>query len=246
MRLQKFLSRAGVASRRAGERLIREGRVRVDGRVVTELGTRVDPESSVVEVDGRRVRLSRPRWIAVHKPPGVLSSRGDPRGRPTLYDLLPAEHHELFHVGRLDYMSEGLVLLTNQGDLANRLLHPSSEVPRRYEVTVAEPVPRDVVPRLLEGVELEDGPAAADAAASLPASDPGERLLLITLHEGRNREVRRILSVLGMTIHHLRRVAFGPVELGELEPGAWRELRSEEVERLGGAACRGDEDEERE
>lgn len=241
MRLQKFLSRAGVASRRAGERLIREGRVRVDGRVVTELGTRVDPETSAVEVDGRRVRLSRPRWIAVHKPPGVLSSRGDPRGRSTLYDLLPAEHHELFHVGRLDYMSEGLVLLTNQGDLANRLLHPSSEVPRRYEVIVAEPVPRDLVPRLLEGVELEDGPAAADAAALLPGSEQGNRLLLITLHEGRNREVRRILSVLGVTIHRLRRVAFGPVQLADLDPGGWRELGPEEVEGLENAASGADE-----
>ncbi len=232
MRLQKFLSRAGVASRRAGERLIEAGRVRVDGKVVTELGTRVDPAESVVEVDGRRVRLSPPRWIALHKPIGHLSSRGDPRGRPTIYDLLPEDARELFHVGRLDFMSEGLVLLTNQGDLANRLLHPSGGVDRRYEVTVSEPVPPDLARRLLAGVPLEDGPAAASAAALLPREREGERRLLLTLREGRNREIRRMLDALDAEIRRLVRIAFGPVELDDLGPGAWRELSDQEVSAL--------------
>lgn len=241
MRLQKFLSRAGVASRRAAERLIDEGRVRVAGRPVTEQGTRVRPEE-IVEVDGRRVRLSPLRWIALHKPPGVISSRHDPGGRRTVYDLLPeGPLRELFHVGRLDYMSEGLLLLTNAGDLASRLMHPSSEVAKRYEIVVAAPAPPRLVERLREGVVLEDGRAAADAATLAPGPSAAERTLLLTLHEGRNREIRRLLEALGVEIHRLRRVAVGPVELGPLPPEAWRDLTEEEVEALRGAAERSPE-----
>lgn len=236
MRLQKFLSRAGVTSRRAGERLILEGRVRVDGAVVRELGTRVDPEASRVEVDGRRIRIPPARWVALHKPPGYLCSRRDPAGRPTVYDLLPADMGGLFHVGRLDYLSEGLLLLTNDGETANRLLHPSAETPRRYEVVVAEPVPHDLAVRLLAGVELEDGRAAADAATLLPGERAGERRLLVTLHEGRNREIRRMMQHLGIRIRSLKRWSFGPVELGALGRGAFRELDEEEVARLRGTA----------
>lgn len=233
VRLQKFLSRAGVASRRASEDLIRAGRVRVDGEVVTEMGTRIDPARAVIEVDGRPVERSPARWIALHKPPGVLCTRSDPQERPTVYDHLPAgELQELFHVGRLDYMSEGLVLLTNEGDVAHRLLHPSNEVPRRYEVALLPPVPGDLARRLLEGVELEDGPASARAAALLPGDDERRRVLLVTLTEGRNREIRRMLAALGGDIRSLRRVAFGPVELGALSPGAWRDLSDREIERL--------------
>lgn len=233
MRLQKYLARAGIASRRASEEIILEGRVRVDGEVVTELGTKVDPERSRVEVDGRAVEPSPPLWIVLHKPPGVLCSRGDPRGRPTIYELLPeGPPQELFHVGRLDFLSEGLLLLTNEGGVANRILHPSREVPRRYEVSVLEPVPRDLAERLLSGVELEDGPAAASAAATLPGESPGRRRLLVTLEEGRNREIRRMLAELDVKIESLRRVAFGPIELGDLPSGEHRRLTPEEVERL--------------
>jgi 23S rRNA pseudouridine2605 synthase len=231
MRLQKYLARAGVASRRASEDLIRQGRVRVDGDVVTEMGSRVDPERSRVEVDGRHVELSPARWIALHKTPGTLCTRSDPRGRPTVYDDLPRDHEELFHVGRLDYMSEGLLLLTNEGDLAHGLLHPSAEVEKRYEVGLVEPAPPGLARRLLEGVALEDGPAAADAASLLAGRGEGP-VLLVTLHEGRNREIRRMLDALGARIRYLKRVAFGPVELGDLPPGAWRELRPEEREAL--------------
>jgi len=228
MRLQKFLARAGVASRRASEELIAAGRVRVDGVLVEAPGLQVDPESSVVEVDGRRVRLSATRWVALHKPPGYLCSRGDPRNRPTVYELLPeGELRGLFHVGRLDYMSEGLLLLTNDGDAAHALLHPSAETPRRYEVTLKAPVAQATVDRLLHGIELEDGVARV-AAASLGAERNGEQVLHITLGEGRNREVRRLMEALGLTIHSLKRVAVGPVELGSLARGKWRELTDTE------------------
>lgn len=233
VRLQKFLSRAGVASRRASEDFIRDGRVRVDGETVTELGTRVDPERAVVEVDGRRVERRPARWVLLHKPPGYLCTRDDPRGRPTVYDLLPpGELRDLFHVGRLDLLSEGLLLLTNEGDVSHALLHPSSEVSRRYEVGVVTPVPDDLPRRLLAGVELKDGPAAAEAATLLPSGSGEERTLLITLREGRNREIRRMLDALDVGIARLKRVAFGPLSLGDLPEGEWRELDDEEIEAL--------------
>lgn len=233
VRLQKFLARAGVASRRASEELIRDGRVRVDGEVVTELGARVDPEASVVEVDGARVERSPARWVALHKPPRYLCTRSDPQGRPTVYDLLPeGPLQELFHVGRLDFLSEGLLLLTNEGDVAHRLLHPSTGTEKRYEVHLLPPVPRRLGRRLLEGVDLEDGPASADAASVLPAPDGEGAVLLLTLHEGRNREIRRMMDAVGARIRRLRRLSVGPVELGDLPPGEWRELEPGEVEAL--------------
>lgn len=229
MRLPKFLSRAGVASRRASEDLIEDGRVRVNGQVADRPAIRVDPEGAVVTVDGERVELSPPLWVALNKPPGVLVSRGDPRGRETVYDLLPeGPHQELFHVGRLDYMSEGLLLLTNQGDVAHRLMHPRWEVEKRYEVGVDPATGNAVVRRLLEGVELDDGTARADAASLLPATDEGPATLLLTLHEGRNREIRRMLGTLEVQIHYLRRLAFGPIRLNDLGRGGWRELSPQE------------------
>jgi len=232
MRLQKYLARAGVASRRSSEELIRDGRVRVDGEVVTVLGTKVDPDASTVEVDGRAVRLEPPRWIMLHKPPGCLSTRSDPEGRPTIYDLIDADLASLFHVGRLDYMSEGLLLLTNEGAVAERLLHPRNRVLRRYEVTVAGPVAKGVGGRLLNGVELEDGPARVEAFDVLPGGRGDEVVLELSLREGRNREIRRLMEAVGLTIHSLKRVAFGPLELRDLPRGAWRPLEPGEVDRL--------------
>lgn len=234
MRLPKYLSRSGVASRRASEELIAEGRVRVDGERADRPSLQVDPGESVVEVDGERVELSPPLWLALHKPPRVVVSRGDPQGRKTVYDLIPdGPPQELFHVGRLDYLSEGLLMLTNQGDVAHRLMHPRWEVEKRYEVAVDPSTDRSVIQALVEGVELEDGPARADAASLLPpASGDGPSILLLTLHEGRNREIRRMLDRLGVRIHSLRRLSFGPVELGELTPGEWRELGRSERRRL--------------
>ena len=233
MRLQKYLARAGVASRRASEDLIRDGRVRVDGDIVTVLGTKVDPHASVVEVDGEQVQLEESRWIMLHKPPGCLCTRSDPEGRPTVYGLIGPEHQSLFHVGRLDYMSEGMLLLTNEGTVAEQLLHPRNRVPRRYEVTVAGPIARDVGSRLRAGVELEDGPAWVNDFRVRAGPRPDQVLLDLSLQEGRNREVRRLMETVGLTIHALKRVAFGPLELGNLPRGSWRSLEQGEIDRLG-------------
>ena len=232
MRLQKYLARAGVASRRASEELIREGRVRVDGQVVSVLGTKIDPGASRVEVDDRLVQIEPPRWIMLHKPPGYLCTRSDPEGRPTVYDLMDAEFASLFHVGRLDYMSEGMLLLTNEGDVAEQLLHPRNRVRRRYEVTVAGPVSKSLASRVREGVELDDGLARVEDFRVRPGGRPDQMLLELSLREGRNREVRRLMEVVGLTIHSLKRVEFGPLRLENLPPGSWRSLEPGEIDRL--------------
>jgi 23S rRNA pseudouridine2605 synthase len=232
VRLQKYLARAGVASRRASEDLIRQGRVAVNGAVVTELGTKVDPEAARVEVDGALVQPEPARWVMLHKPPGYLCTRSDPEGRPTVYDLLDEEGSSLFHVGRLDYMSEGLLLLTNEGAIAERLLHPRNEMRRRYEVTVAGPVPGLAVQRLRDGIDLDDGPARALRVEVKPGPGNDQAVIELTLAEGRNREVRRMMEQVGLTIHALKRVAFGPLALGDLPRGSWRPLEAGEIDRL--------------
>jgi len=216
VRLQKFLSGAGIASRRASEALIQAGRVRVNGVVVTELGAKVDPAVDAVET-------SAPVWLVLHKPAGYVCTRGDRHGRRTIYDLVPREYRGLFHVGRLDLESEGLVLLTNQGAVANRLLHPRYEVDRLYEVEVKGRATQTTVRRLLAGVELEDGPARAHHAQVSEARANWSRLRL-TMREGRKREVRRMLEALGHPVRRLVRLRLGPVELGDLALGAWRML----------------------
>jgi len=232
MRLQKFLSRAGVASRRAAEAMIREGRVRVNDQVVTELGTRVDPDVDRVSVDGSPVVLARPVWLALHKPRGYVSTRSDPQGRPTIYDLIPERYRGLFHVGRLDADSEGLLLLTNQGDLANRLLHPRHGVERVYEAVVAGALDDGDIRRLLEGVELEDGIAKAAAVQRRKTLKGGRDRIRITMREGRKREVRRMLRAIGHPVQRLVRIRYGPIRLRGLASGEWRRLDAEEVRAL--------------
>jgi 23S rRNA pseudouridine2605 synthase len=227
VRLQKFLSQAGVASRRQGETLITSGRVRVNGTVVTELGVRVDPARDEVQVDGRRIQPAASEWYALHKPRGYLSTRSDPEGRSTLYELLPPQLHGLFYVGRLDYDSEGLVLLTNDGDTAHRLLHPRYGVEREYEVELDRNVDAELPARLEAGVMLEDGAARAQSARRT-----GTKRLLLTLREGRKREVRRMLAACGHDVRRLRRTRYGPIRLGDLEPGAWRALERGELQAL--------------
>jgi 23S rRNA pseudouridine2605 synthase len=229
-RLQRFLSSAGIASRRAAEDLIRAGRVRVNGEL-PELGSRVNPRRDVVEVDGRRVDVVEPVWLAVNKPIGYLSTRSDPGGRSTVYDLVPKEYQGLFHVGRLDLLSEGLILLTNDGATAHRLLHPSFEVERVYRVRVRGSADEETRQALLRGVELEDGVARARAVEMREAKG-GVTELRITLVEGRKREVRRMLSALGLPVARLMRQSYGPVRLGHMKPGAWRRLNKAEVARL--------------
>lgn len=230
IRVQKYLSRAGVASRREAEKLILQGRVRVNDEVVLTLGTRVSPEDRV-KVDGRLVGEAEARWVLFHKPPGVLTTRSDPQGRRTVYGLLPAELSELRYVGRLDQPTEGLLLLTNEGDLLHRLTHPSYEVEREYEAWVKGVPKGDTLLRLEQGVELEDGPARATKAKVLGPVKGGARVALV-LQEGRKREVRRLFEAVGHPVTRLVRVRFGPVRLGELPAGHWRDLTTKEIRSL--------------
>lgn len=235
IRLQKVLSQAGIASRRVAERMITDGRVEVDGRLVTELGTRVDPHSAEIRVDGVRLVLDDSMvYLAVNKPRGMHSTMSDDRGRPCIGDLV--EHRvrgnkKLFHVGRLDADTEGLLLLTNDGELAHRLMHPSFEVPKTYLATVAGTVPRGLGKTLRAGVELDDGPAAVDDFAVVDAV-PGKTMVRVTLHEGRKRIVRRLLAAVGFPVLELVRTDIGEVKLGEQRPGSIRPLTRKEVGEL--------------
>lgn len=231
IRIQKYLSRAGVASRREAERLMLAGRVRVNGTVVTELGSRVDPGTDRVELDGKVVGIPDPRWIAFHKPLGVLTTRRDPHGGTTVYDVLPDDARGLRYVGRLDKDTEGLLLLTNQGDALHGLTHPSREVEREYQAVVADVPSKADLRRLETGVVLDDGPARA-VRATLLAVEAGRGRVEVVLTEGRNREVRRMLDRVGHPCLALKRVRFGPVPLGDLAPGAWRPLTDDERRRL--------------
>jgi 23S rRNA pseudouridine2605 synthase len=235
VRLQKVLSQAGIASRRVAEKMIIDGRVEVDGHLVTELGTRVDPDASVIRVDGARVVLDDSLvYLALNKPRGMHSTMSDDRGRPCIGDLV--EHRvrgnkKLFHVGRLDADTEGLILLTNDGELAHRLMHPSFEVRKTYLATVNGSVPRGLGKKLRAGIELDDGPVAVDDFAVVDAI-PGKTLLRVTLHEGRKRIVRRMLAEVGFPVQTLVRTDIGAVALGEQRPGSIRALRRNEIGEL--------------
>lgn len=243
MRLQRYLAQAGVASRRSAERLIRDGRVAVNGFVVTAMGWKVDPERDRVTVDGRPVEAGRGDagsavYIMLHKPRGVLSAARDDRGRITAVEWVrraggPAVR--VFPVGRLDLDSEGLLLLTNDGELAYALTHPSREVPKTYRVRVQGVLSDGAVEALRRGVVLEDGPAAA-ARVKVVRRLPESAEMEMVLYEGRKRQVRRMCREVGLRVTRLVRTAVGPVRLGRLRPGDWRYLTAEEVERLRRAA----------
>ncbi|MFZ5851229.1 MAG: pseudouridine synthase [Actinomycetota bacterium] len=228
-RLQKVLARLGVGSRRACEALIAAGRVEVDGEVVREQGRRVDPERCVIRVDGSRL-VTRPDlvYLAVHKPRGVVSTMHDPQGRPDLAGLLGQRRERLFHVGRLDADTEGLLLLTNDGELAHRLSHPSFGVPKTYLAEVPGPVPRGIGRQLREGVELADGPVQVDRFRVVTGAG-GRALVEVVVHEGRKHVVRRLLAEVGLPVVTLVRTRFGPVALGDLRPGRTRPLSRQEV-----------------
>ncbi len=232
IRLQKVLSQAGIASRRNAEKMIRDGRVEVDGQVVTEQGTRVDPDVSVIRVDGARVVLDDSLvYLALNKPRGMHSTMSDDHGRPCIGDLV--EHRvrgnkKLFHVGRLDADTEGLILLTNDGELAHRLMHPSYEIPKTYLATVNGSVPRGLGKKLRAGIDLEDGPVAVDDFAVVD-SIPGKTLIRVTLHEGRKRIVRRMLAEAGFPVQELVRTDIGALSLGDQRPGSIRALRRNEI-----------------
>ncbi len=233
VRLQKVLAAAGVGSRRACEELVAAGRVAVDGEVVRTMGRRVDPERAVIHVDGLRVATpdSGLVHLAVNKPVGVVSTMSDPQGRPDLTGLLRGRPGRLFHVGRLDADTEGLILLSNDGELAHRLTHPSFEVPKTYLAEVAGPVPRALGRQLREGVELDDGIARVDEFKIIGRA--GTRVMIeVVLHEGRKHLVRRLLAETGYPVERLVRTRLGAVALGELRPGRSRPLTSAEVGQL--------------
>ena len=232
-RLPKLLARAGLGSRRAVEQLIAQGRVTVDGQVVSKPGAQVDPDRSVVRLDGRLVRVATARrYLLLHKPAGLLTARRDDFGRRTVMELLPEEWRTLvFPVGRLDKDTTGLLLFTDDGDLTYRCLHPSHHVPKTYRVTVARAPSEKTLRQLRQGVELDDGTTAPAEVWLRKATAEGAQVE-ITIGEGRNRQVRRMFGAVGHPALALQRIAMGPLRLGDLPEGQWRELTDAEVKGL--------------
>jgi 23S rRNA pseudouridine2605 synthase len=233
-RLQKLLSQAGIASRRAAERLIAEGRVTLNGSTVREMGVKADPAVDDIRVDGRRVKSAeRPRYILLNKPRGYVTTRSDPQRRPTVIDLVSGVREYVYPVGRLDYDSEGLLLLTNDGDLAAKLTHPRHGVERTYDARVAGMPDREAIDRLRRGIPL-DGHRTLPATVMLvnERRRDGNGLLRITIREGRNRQVRRMCDAVSHPVQTLRRIRIGPIADDKLKVGQWRELTPGEVEKL--------------
>ena len=231
MRLQKFLARAGVASRRSSENLMTAGRVAVNGNIVTELGSKVDPLVDVVTVDGRVVKLEdRPVTIMLNKPAGVITTMKAQSARPIVADLVPiGEHPGLYPIGRLDADTTGLLLFSTDGQLGNELLHPSRHVPKTYVATLKRPLSDEAADMLRNGVQLDDGPAQP-AEVSVDANHP--ETARITVREGRYHQVKRMFEAVGNHVAELHRESFGPLSLGDLKPGEWRMLSAEEIEVL--------------
>jgi pseudouridine synthase len=234
LRLQVFLARAGAGSRRRMERAMAEGRVTVNGKLVKEMGAKVDPERAVVALDGRTVQLPTSyTYVILNKPRGVLSAACDHRGRRTVVDLLPARWRKarLYPVGRLDLDSDGLILMTDHGELAHRLMHPRFQHEREYRVSVSAKPDQDALDRLNRGIELEDG-MTAPATVEVLNERGSSTELRVVLREGKKRQIRRMLSACGLRAVRLRRVRLGGIDLGELSPGDSRELNAGERRRL--------------
>jgi 23S rRNA pseudouridine2605 synthase len=224
VRLQKFMADCGVASRRACEALIDEGRVKVNGKIVKAQGVKIDPINTKVEVDNELISATKTKsYLAFNKPAGILSTMSDPEGRPSLQDFFGSWPDRLFHVGRLDKESEGLIILTNDGQWAHESTHPSFGVEKTYLVQTEEPISRSAFQNLMEGVELDDGLAKPISVARRGA------MIEVVIHEGRNQIVRRMFDALGYPVERLIRTAIGSIKLGELPPGKWRSLNSVEL-----------------
>ncbi len=230
-RLQKFMSRAGVASRRQAEGLIQAGKVKVNGLVVTELGVKIDPDKDRVQVEGRRVRLpGAPITLMLHKPYGYVSTTQDPEGRRTVMDLAPKEYGRLYPVGRLDYDATGLMLITNDGELAQRLTHPRYQVPRTYRVTAAGEMGEVVLQQLSAGMELDDRPVSTEVTLLKRGSN--KTIVEITVWEGRHHLIKRLLESVNHPVLKLKRIALGPLRLGRLARGVCRPLTRQELVNL--------------
>lgn len=231
IRLQKFLADAGVASRRAGEQFILDGRVSVNGEIVRHLGTKVDPLHDKVEVDGKSARAKKKLYLALHKPRGCVCSHKDELNRPTIYELLPKEWQIVSSVGRLDFNSEGLIFLTNDGQFALRLTHPRYGVRKKYVTTVEGRVEQDVLTRFTRGV-FQGGEKLRAERAFLISASKSQSVVELELSEGKNREVRRLFESQNLTVKKLQRTQIGKIKLGELKPGRWRTLTETEIKTL--------------
>ncbi len=235
VRLQKYLADAGVASRRASEQIIAAGRVTVNGRVIKELGTKIEPEKDHVSVDGRRIKEKRKLYIAVHKPRGCVCTRNDPEGRPTIHELLPKEWSNLYSVGRLDFLREGLIFFTNDGDFSLKLTHPRYGVRKIYRANVAGEVTPQMADLLMKGVFHEGDQLKAEHIRVIKAT-ANHSLVELTLREGKNREIRRLFESQNLMVDRLVRTNIGPIKLGELPRGKWRTLTAAEIKSLISAA----------
>ena len=233
IRLQKILAQAGFGSRRKCEQMITDGRVEVDGELVTELGTRVDPKKQHIRVDGSRVHLNPNHvTLALNKPKKVLSAMDDPKGRYTLADIIGDKYERVFHMGRLDYDSEGLILMTNDGELSQHVMHPKYEVEKTYIATIDGKIGGNVCRRLVtQGVQLDDGLVKLDHCAIIDANRD-QTIVKVVLHSGKNRIVRRIFGAIGYPVRRLVRTQIGPIKLGDLKSGTYRVLSQVEVRSL--------------
>ncbi len=239
-RIQKVLSDQGICSRRAAERMIDEGRVKVNGHPVT-LGDKMDPDFDKVSIDDKTVRIVRKRkyiYIMLHKPRGYITTASDELGRKTVMDLVKGVGRRVYPIGRLDKDSEGLLLMTDDGAFANLLTHPSGGVGKLYRVTVRPRATEEQIVKMSSGVVLDDGVKTAPAVIHVVTDEPNRTVLEITLHEGRNRQIRRMCESVGLEVIRLKRSAEGPVKLGMLAPGEWRELKRSEVTALRNAATK--------
>lgn len=231
VRLQKFLADAGVASRRASEELIQGGHVTVNGKTVTELGSKVDPDSDSVSVDGQKVRVKKKLYIAFNKPPKVICSKADPEKRNSCHDYFPREWAHLQSVGRLDFLSEGLIFYTNDGEFALRLTHPRYQVRKKYMVTVKGEVTPELLRSFQKGI-FSEGELLRVAEGRILKSNQSHSLVELTLVEGKNREIRRLFETIGFEVERLQRVQIGPIKLGQLPKGKWRTLTGPEIKSL--------------
>jgi 23S rRNA pseudouridine2605 synthase len=240
-RIQKILAQMGIASRRKAEELIIEGRVTVNGKIAT-LGMKADPAKDHIKLDGRLLVKPEPKiYLVFNKPAGVVTSLSDPEGRPTIKDFLKGIKYRVFPVGRLDYDSEGLLLITNDGDFAHNILHPSKKVPKTYVVKVKGLIDENAMERLRRGVRLEDGLTAPSKVKKVRLSESNS-WVEITIYEGRKRQVRRMLEKVGYPVIKLRRIAIGSLKLGDLKPGEMRRLTIEEIRKLSSQVAKGSRD----
>jgi len=232
-RLNKIIANAGIASRRAADQLILEGRVSVDGEIINELGGKYDPEINDIKVDGESLTINKSKtYLAFHKPAGIISTLSDPEGRANLGDYFKDRKDRLYHVGRLDKDSEGIILLTNDGDLAHRATHPSYGLEKRYLVEVEGEFNKHMSDQLLQGARLEDGLARAMKVVHARAVSKNHHWVEITIHEGRFHIIRRLIESLGLKVLRLIRLDFGPINLGDMKPGRHRVLNSQEMTNL--------------